>query len=300
MERHLSGPITVLINPGGGAAKKKDALPQLFHLLETHLPHADVQVVNHGDEVTGRARAARDAGAKIIAAAGGDGTINAVAQAVVNTDTRLGVLPFGTRNHFASDAGIPLDMEQAVHLLTTNQVRRIDTGKVNDQIFINNASVGLYPKLVELSDQTTWTPNKTLRQITAALRLMFSASPVTVELECSAGHMHEPVWLLFFGNNSYDLNIFSGGHRQTLTTGMLQTVIVPADRRLLVPRLVARRFLGRVDPRHIRQVMERSVTVRMEDGEVAYDGQVGTMASPCIIKSVPASLLVVAPPDPQA
>src|SRR5690349_12736462 len=109
--------ITVLINPKGGTAQGKNAVANLLQLLEARLPQASIDVVPRGDQLTERARAACHAGAEIVAAAGGDGTLSAVAQALVGSNVRLGVIPFGTRNHFARDVGVPLDLGQAVGLL---------------------------------------------------------------------------------------------------------------------------------------------------------------------------------------
>src|SRR6476620_1140710 len=131
--------ITVLINPKGGTAKGANAVENLQQLLAARLPQARVEVVPRGDQLTDRARAACADGSEIVAAAGGDGTLSAVSQALVGSDVRLGVLPFGTRNHFALDVGVPLDLGQAVDLLASGTARRIDVGAVNDSYFINNA-----------------------------------------------------------------------------------------------------------------------------------------------------------------
>src|SRR5262249_40357442 len=123
------------------------AIADLRHLIAEQLPQATVELLHSGDRLTERARAACTAGAEAVAVAGGDGSLNAAAQALVGTNVRLGVLPFGMRNHFARDMGIPLDLAQAVDLLGSDAARRIDVGCVNDRYFLNNASIGLYPEL---------------------------------------------------------------------------------------------------------------------------------------------------------
>ena len=64
---------------------------------------------------------------------------------------QLGVLPLGTLNHFARDAGIPLDLEEAVAAIAGGRTRQVDVAEVNGRIFINNSAVGLYPELVEIA-----------------------------------------------------------------------------------------------------------------------------------------------------
>ena len=61
---------------------------------------------------------------------------------------RLGVLPLGTLNHFAKDLGIPLELSEAVATIMHGRVEEVDVGEVNGRVFINNSSLGLYPRIV--------------------------------------------------------------------------------------------------------------------------------------------------------
>src|SRR5205085_7235035 len=72
----------------------------------------------------------------------------AVAGVAADAGATFGVIPSGTLNHFARDAGIPLDPRQAVAAIASGVVRRLDVGEVNGRVFVNNASLGLYPRLV--------------------------------------------------------------------------------------------------------------------------------------------------------
>src|SRR5215217_494166 len=85
----------------------------------------------------------------VIAAAGGDGTVSTVAAAVARANKTLAVIPTGTLNHFARDAGVPIDLEPAVALLRDGRRRAVDVGMVNDQFFLNNVSIGSYPRMVK-------------------------------------------------------------------------------------------------------------------------------------------------------
>jgi hypothetical protein len=79
---------------------------------------------------------------------GGDGSVRTVASVLADTGVPLGVLPLGTLNHFARDLGIPLDVEAAAETIAKGDVRVVDLAKANGEIFINNASIGIYPYLV--------------------------------------------------------------------------------------------------------------------------------------------------------
>ena len=74
---------------------------------------------------------------------GGDGTLAGVAQAFIDSDATLGVLPLGTGNSFAQTLAIPLDLEGAIETILAGHTERVDLGMVNDRIFVNAASIGL-------------------------------------------------------------------------------------------------------------------------------------------------------------
>ncbi len=90
----------------------------------------------------------------VLAAAGGDGTVSTVAATAVKLDRTLGIIPAGTLNHFAKDTGIPLNIEEAVSVLKSGITALIDTGEINGRIFLNNSSIGLYPKVVKKREKT--------------------------------------------------------------------------------------------------------------------------------------------------
>jgi len=81
--------------------------------------------------------------ADVVVAAGGDGTVGAVASALAGTDVAMAVLPMGTLNHFARDAGIPLDLEAAAQAMVDASLRQaVDVAEVNGHVFVNNSSIG--------------------------------------------------------------------------------------------------------------------------------------------------------------
>jgi diacylglycerol kinase family enzyme len=299
MEQSAAKMITVLINPKGGTAQAKDAVANLQQLLAARLPHACVEVVPHGSQLTERARAACQAGAEVVAGAGGDGTLSAVSQALVGSQVRLGVLPFGTRNHFARDAGVPLDLEQAVDLLGRGTARPIDVGAVNDLYFINNASIGLYPQLVDLRDSGTWPPSKMQRTFVAAWKLVFAATPIPIQMQSSDLRMKEFVWMIFVGNNSYNMGLYDTGRRAVLDSGQVEMVVVPARSRWTLARLIMNAVQGHVRPRYVQHIQSERADIQLPvevgECEVALDGEVRRFEGSLTIRSVPKSLWVVSP-----
>src|SRR5205085_4914339 len=113
---------------------------------------ARVQIVtpDRDNDIRAITRRAIADGVETIVAAGGDGTINAVAAEVADSGRTLGVLPLGTLNHFAKDLGIPLDLERAVQVITRGRVAPVDVAEVNGRVFVNNSSLGIYPHIVSM------------------------------------------------------------------------------------------------------------------------------------------------------
>lgn len=108
---------------------------------------ADIRCVPH-NLLAAQAPEAAGSDADVVVAGGGDGTVNTVAAALAGTDKRLGVLPLGTLNHFARDLGLPLDLAGAVAVIAAGHTESVDVGRVNHSIFINNASIGMYSRVV--------------------------------------------------------------------------------------------------------------------------------------------------------
>ena len=114
--------------------------------------------------------------------AGGDGTMNAVAGALVDTGLTLGVLPSGTANDLARTLAIPEDPRKAADIIASGHTRRIDLGSVNGHYFFNVASIGL---AADLAGKLTKQSKKRFGRLSyavAALKVLMEARPFTAEI----------------------------------------------------------------------------------------------------------------------
>ena len=127
---------------------KEEVRRRLAKIFEANGVSAEITLAESGVKVAELAREAARGDWTVIVAGGGDGTINAVASAVVGSDKVLGVLPLGTLNHFARDLKIPNDLDLAARAIISGQTISVDVGEVNGRIFLNNSSLGLYPTIV--------------------------------------------------------------------------------------------------------------------------------------------------------
>ncbi|BCA96796.1 hypothetical protein TUM19329_31570 [Legionella antarctica] len=102
---------------------------------------------------------------QIILVGGGDGTIRTAAHYCANIPIILGVIPLGTLNHFAKELELPFTIEKLVDSLSAKKTVKIDLVKVNDFIFINNSSIGFYPRFAVKTEKYNKTYNKWLSYI---------------------------------------------------------------------------------------------------------------------------------------
>lgn len=139
-------PLCVIANAKAGKGKAGVGLEAL---LDAHPGSFTLRRIKKGSELEAAAARAIDDGFRSIIGAGGDGTISAVANAVVGTDARLGAIPLGTFNYFARCHSIPEDPEQAIAAALSGGAHSADVGMLNGRVFLNNASLGLYPAVLQ-------------------------------------------------------------------------------------------------------------------------------------------------------
>ncbi|MFL5286040.1 MAG: diacylglycerol/lipid kinase family protein [Rhodopila sp.] len=117
--------------------------------LAQHGLNAEIWPLNGGAQVADAVAQGVRQGYGTIVVGGGDGTLSAGAACLAGSDCPMDVLPMGTFNYFARSLGIPADIKAAVNVLAHGQERGMSLGDVNGQIFLNNASLGVYARILE-------------------------------------------------------------------------------------------------------------------------------------------------------
>jgi diacylglycerol kinase family enzyme len=140
--------IALILNSMSGSGAHQPAVRRAARAMQI-----DVREVRDGHGPGALAREAVREGARVLVAAGGDGTVSAVAQVALEYDLPLGVIPCGTRNHFAKDCGVDIaDPAGQLVILTEGDEVRVDVGMVNGRLFLDNVSVGFYAAMVRDPD----------------------------------------------------------------------------------------------------------------------------------------------------
>lgn len=238
-------------------------------------------------------------GKRLFVAAGGDGTVNCVVQALVNTEACLAVIPLGTFNHFARDAGVPMNWRDALDVALDGATSQVDTARANDRFFVNNVSMGLYPEMVARREERGRQYPRWKARLYAAYGTLQKYPHVTVTLETEHHQMAVRTHVLMVSNNRYDLSrIGIDAPRSTLEEGRLAVYWLPHLRRVALMRFLAHYLAGRV---HETPGFRSFHTSRMkvhaskEHLRVGVDGELVTFHMPIMITIVPKSLLVKVP-----
>ena len=292
--------VPVLINRGGGAASRDPNIGEtVAKALQAAGVDGEVELVGGGDCVV-RCRALAERGDELVIVGGGDGTISAAASALVGTDTKLGILPLGTLNHFARDLGIPTDLDEAAKLIAGGGDRRVDVAEMNDRIFINNSAIGLYPQLVIDRDlqQRRLGRSKRLAMIVASARTLarFGHQRLILTVNDEKERVDTP--LLFVGNNDYRIDLGAPGQRESVEDGRLSVMVMRKKTRWGFIAASMRALFNRErqdDMERIEGVERLRVSSHRSAIAVSLDGEVVRAAPPLDYKIRKGALRVIAP-----
>ncbi|HSU66392.1 MAG TPA: diacylglycerol kinase family protein [Tepidisphaeraceae bacterium] len=261
---------------------------------------ADIREPSSPSQLRETARAAARNGAAAVIASGGDGTVATVAGEVAEADGILGVLPMGTLNHFARDLGIPSDLREAARVIARGNTRRVDMGDVNGRIFLNNCSIGLYPRMVRRreSQRQRLGRGKWYAMAVAALSLFRRYPLVHLTLEVEGQIIRCKTPLVFIGNNRYETDLLNLGRRTALDRGELSVYLAKATGRLDLLLLALRMLVGRLKQARDfenRVVTQLTIETRKRRVRIACDGEVVRMHPPLVCRVRPGALKVLAP-----
>lgn len=262
---------------------------------------AGLEIVELSDDIDcpQEVRSRLGRGVRLFIAAGGDGTVHHVVQALINTDGVLAVIPNGTYNHFARDLEIPLTWEEALDVALNGRTHSVDAGRINDRFFVNNVSLGLYPEMVARREERGRDYPRWKARIYAFYGTLRKYKHVTLALETEGRNELIRTHVFMVSNNSYDLERYGvEAPRDTLTGGALSVYWLPHTSRLSLARYIARYLAGRVLTipgfRSFRRTSLRVQSTRAHL-RVGIDGELFTLALPLTISTVPQSLRVRIP-----
>ncbi|MBL0728617.1 diacylglycerol kinase family protein [Piscinibacter sp. HJYY11] len=308
--RHSSfhdSPLHVLLN----AASGRDDAQATYALIGQRLAESGrryrIEMVQRGADIPRTAqRLASQATAQggVIVAAGGDGTINAVAQAAHDAGCPMGVLPQGTFNYFSRTHGIPQDTAAAVSALLNAQAQPVQVGLINNRVFLVNASLGLYPELLEDREayKQRFGRSRIVALFAAGATLLREHRQLRLRIERGGAVRDVRTATLFVGNNRLQLQQVGLPEARGIEHGRVAAVMLKPTSTWGLVRLMWNSALGKLseaDEVESFQFQHMTVQPWLPYGarrvKVATDGEICLMRAPLEFRVSPRPLYLLKP-----
>ena len=279
------------LKSGGGKAER-------FHLVdECKKRGIEPIVLQQGDDLLQLAEGAVARGADVLGMAGGDGSQALVASVAARHGLPYVVVPAGTRNHFALDLGLDRDdVVGALDAFADGVERHVDLATVNGRVFVNNATLGLYAKIVQSPEY------RDAKRQTAAAMLPDLLGPDASGLDLSFtgpdGSLHKSADVILVSNNPYELQRFSGlGTRERLNSGVLGVAGATIDDANAAARFITLELAGQVRryPGWLEWTTPRFEVSADDPIDIGIDGEALTMDPPLVFEALPGALVVRLP-----
>jgi diacylglycerol kinase family enzyme len=287
-----SAALIINLKSGGGKAERFDLA------AEARRRGIEPIVLRPGDDLKELAESAIGRGAEVVGMAGGDGSQALVATVAAQRGVAHVCIPAGTRNHFALDLGLDRDdVVGALDAYTDGVERRIDLARVNDRVFVNNASLGVYAKVVQ-SDAYRDAKLETWTNMLPEL-LGPDAEPLDLHFTMPDGSNCDDAPLVLVSNNPYRLTHMAGaGTRERLDSATLGVVAARVHSAGDVSKLVALELVGQVGrfPGLLTWSTDKFEVHSSGPVEVGLDGEALVLEPPLRFASLPGALRVRVPP----
>ncbi|HEU4537631.1 MAG TPA: diacylglycerol kinase family protein [Polyangiaceae bacterium] len=289
----------VLLNARAGSLRQMQAVHEARDLLRRRVPRAEIVIASGPDEVAVALERARTSPAEYVFAGGGDGTLRSVAEAIAGTGKVLGVLPLGTINHFARHLGLPARLDAAVAALEGASPSALGVGEVNGRLFLNNSTVGLYPRVVRARDYLRWRAKlgKWPAMARAAAHVFDGPAgpPLTLAGDGGACTLRSP--FVFITNHDFLLGALPllEGRVGPDELGVCAAPAETAGERLALAARVATGTLAAGPSVQAFRTRSLAVTGGPPRLHVTLDGEAMTLEAPLLYRVRPGALRVLAP-----
>lgn len=236
----------------------------------------------------------------IVIAAGGDGTIRSVAQVAVEQDVKFGAVAAGTFNFFARNHNLPETPEEAMRVALTGTPTPVRLGEMNGNVFLINATVGLYAKSIVDREARTkvWGRNRFVATVSTLFSLFQKQRLLKAEFETEKGVMRLDTPMIFIGNNDLQLEKFSFKVADGLKDDKLAVILFKPITRSGMLRVLAQAFMGRAEAEpevESFSVRRLTITTKRQSHDVALDGEMFHLQSPLEVQVLPKALRLMLP-----
>lgn len=295
--------ISVILNAGAGGTDPQAFRRQVEQELSVPGVAYDIVEVKPGADFLEIGRQtvlrAKQAGG-IVVAAGGDGTINTVAGLCCDLGVTMGVIPAGTFNYFARDLGIPSEPAAAARLLLTGKTEQVSVGYVNGRIFLNNASFGLYSKVIRNREdhKARFGRFRLVAVYSAVVSLLSGVRPFMVRMRVGNEMLLRRTTMVFVSNNALQIAKLDAKIAETTPEdGMAVFVLRPTSRLDMLRLLLRGAFRQLADDPHLETFCTNAFDTETNKAyvDVVVDGEIVRCNAPLSFRVAPRALGVIVP-----
>ncbi|MBE7386026.1 MAG: methylglyoxal synthase [Leptolyngbya sp. SIO1E4] len=290
----------LIFNPIAGQGNPDQDLALIRRLLE---PQVQLHVVltNETQDPAEQAEAAIAAGTELVIASGGDGTVSAIAGAVMETDVPLGVIPRGTANAFAVALGIPTNIQAACETILAGTTRVVDAARCNGKPLILLTGIGLEAEMVDRANRELKNQLGVLAYLFAGVQQLHEQTPFKAIIDIEGDVTEVETSAITVANAAPATSVLAQGFGQVLVNdGLLDVTIATPENRLqglnALTSLFAAALVNTPTNREdIIRLRAKQLRITTEPPQkVVIDGEIIT-AETVELVSVPDSLTVLAP-----
>jgi diacylglycerol kinase family enzyme len=294
-----SSRVFAVLNKRSGASGKQSVAERVADFFATRGRHVEVAVAGTGAELRSAVAHAAASDAGVIIAGGGDGTISALASAILGSGKVLAVLPLGTFNFFARRFNVPLDLDAALEVVVSGRPTRADVGDVNGHVFLNNSSIGLYPAVLQRREATYRMIGRSQAAAYASVALAMLRPPalLNLRLELDGTQVTRRTPLLFVGTNEYQMESFGIPGHECVREGRLAAYITRPLTLAPLWRFALRAFfrgLHGARELEVQCARQARVSLRPRRVRVALDGELKVLETPLHFRMRVGELTVMA------
>lgn len=286
-----------------GAAGKKDNHGKEQQIRDKIAPRVrdfKSYPVTKGSAIADAAKRAAEDGADVVLALGGDGTQSAVAGALAGGTATMGVLPGGTFNYFARELGVGDTPDEAIETILGGHVRKMDVGEVNGRIFLNNASFGVYPAILERREAIyrRWGRSRIAAYWSVLLTLRDLRDPMhlTLTLDGRTRDFHTP--LAFAARSAFQLESLGLDGAEAVRDGQFALFLAKGRKRRDLFAAAFRLAIGKVARGQDFELLvadEILIETRQANRLLAFDGEKARINGPFRLRVHREALSVIVP-----
>lgn len=288
--------VYVIINPVSGTGSKKD-VPNKMSVLDPKKYDVRFIITRYAGHATEIAHEAVNNKIDYVIAVGGDGTVNEVARALVDTDVIFGIIPSGSGNGLARELHVPLNIKKAIEVLCEDNVEKIDYGIANDEIFFCTCGVGFDAVISEKALEQS--SRGKLMYAQSIISSLFTFKPEKYKITSPDGVYEDQAFVITCANASqYGNDAYIAPHAN-IQDGKMNIAILKPLSPVEIPQVAIQMFSKNIgnNSKLVEIVTSEAVIEREEEGVMHLDGNAIQAGKKIHVRVVPKGLNVLVPKE---